>query len=305
MVPRALSTCLLQKAHFLVGFFLCRKHGSLASSYTFYQELFDCKTMNLSTQKPLFFVLGSRDHEMREIERVCQEEGLPYAYAHQGGSVVKSSNAYAATGIGSVSIPSGAHVVCVECAVMGLTAHDIIDHHNPNDPGYGKPPAQFYEGSSLGQFLTMIGREPTTRQRIIAAADHCLSAAYRGECPGIAIADLLEFRETTRAEARGMTREALQAQIHQATNQLQGAPQVMIAGASVAWFDRNNTPREIAEASARLSQPYVSITERDDGRIKAVLQSAPAKAVRAWLSLGALVGTYGDPQRGFAGGYMR
>lgn len=258
-------------------------------------------------EHPFFFVLGSQDHEMREIERVCREDGHAFGYAQVSGQVVKSCNAYSATGIGLNAIPRDSRVVCVESAVMGLRAFDIIDHHNPGDPGYGKSPAQFFEGSSLGQFLTMIGREPSQRQRVIAAADHCLSAAYRGECPGVSVDELLEFRETTRAEARRLTRDELRSQIQFAMGVLKKAVRVTIASTSVAWFEKEPPPTEVAEASARMSQPYVSITKRPDGRIKAVLQSAPAKVVETWMeSIGTtLVGTYGDAQRGFAGGYLR
>lgn len=259
----------------------------------------------MTATSPFFFVLGSPDHEMREIERVCIERGLAYGFAHRCGVIVKSHNAYQATGVGITTIPPGSRIVCVESQVMGLRADDIIDHHNPNDPGFGKSPQEFYEGSSLGQFLTMIGVEPTPRQRVIAAADHCLSAAYRGECPGISVEDLQEFRETTRAEARRITREELALQIQHASLVLRNAARVQIAGTPVAWFESEVPPAEIAEASARISQPYVSITKREDGRIKAVLQSAPAYLVKKWIAMSDLVGTYGDPERGFAGGYFR
>lgn len=260
-----------------------------------------------------FFVLGSQDHEMREIERVCQELGFNYGYAKKDGHVVKSFTAYSATGIVGkagnsyvpVAIPAGSKIVCVECAVMGLRPDEIIDHHNPGDAGYGKAPKDFYEGSSLGQFLRLIGMEPTQRQRVIAAADHCLSAAYRGECPGITLEELTEFREQTRAQARRMSREDLQLQIEHSTLVLRHAERVNIAGIPVAWFDSEPPPTEASEASARLSQPYVAITKRSDGRIKAVIKSAPAKVVEAWLALSDLAGTYGDAQRGFAGGYFR
>src|SRR5690606_16260759 len=29
----------------------------------------------------------------------------------------------------------------------------VIDHHRPGDPGYGKPPAEFFSASSIGQVL--------------------------------------------------------------------------------------------------------------------------------------------------------
>lgn len=257
--------------------------------------------MNTSNS-PFFFVLGAPDHEMQEIERVCIEAGLAYAYATIGGSVVRSHEAYMADGMTVPVVAPGSRIVFVECAVMGLRYSDIVDHHSPGDPGFGKTPEQYYEGSSLGQFLTMIGREPTAYQRVIAAADHCLTAAYQGLCPGVDPADLRAFREQTRSKARGLPVDVLRQQIEEASHALQSAPQLDIAGAKVAWFEAD-PPNETSEASARLATPYMYVRRQDDGRRKAGIRSAPAAVVDFWIRNCGLNQVYGDPQRGFAGGY--
>ncbi len=257
--------------------------------------------MTTSTS-PFFFVLGAPDHEMQEIERVCVEKGFGYAYATVNGSVVHSYEAYDADGITSRTVPPGSRVVFVECAVMGLRYDDLIDHHSPGDPGYGQTPQGYFEGSSLGQFLLMVGQEPSKLQRIIAAADHCLTAAYQGLCPGVSPQDLQEFREQTRSKARGLSLDELRRQIAEASEFLQSAPRVDINGTQVAWFE-DTPPFEASEASARLALPYMYVRKQDDGRMKAGIRSAPAPVVAYWIANCGLRQVYGDPQRGFAGGY--
>ena len=258
--------------------------------------------MNKST-KPLFFVLGAPDHEMVEIRRVCKENGIPHAHATRFGNLVRSFEAYQATDIRG-KLPLDHEVVFVECAVAGLRPAFIIDHHHEGDPGYGKDPSQYLEGSSLGQFLKLIGKEPTQRQRVIAAADHCLAAAYKGNCPGITVAELIQFREESRSEARGLPLEELRKQIAEAIQVLESAPRVRLADTDVAWLGEE-APAEASEASARAGVPYAYVRREQDGRVKSGIRSAPPAAIEAWMSRCGLSQIYGDPQRGFAGGYLK
>lgn len=256
----------------------------------------------MSNKPPIFFVLGAPDHEMKEIERVCVQQGYGFAYATVLGSPVHSYDAYDATGVTQL-VPRGSEVVLVECKVRGLRFVDVVDHHQPGDPGYGFEPQNYFEGSSLGQFLRMLGMEPTEEQRIIAAADHCLAAAYQGRCPGVDPEKLKEWREHTRSIARGLSRPELQRQIRLAEEALRKAPVVDLGGHPVAFFDKD-LPPEVSEASARLGLAYMYIKRQDDGRIKAGIRSGPPEVIDYWLRNCGLVNTYGDPQRGFAGGYF-
>ena len=250
-----------------------------------------------------FFVLGAPDHEMQTIRAICQAEGLPHGHATVYGETVHSYDAYCATGV-SALVPSGdVKIVFVECSVLGLQCHEVIDHHQPGDPGFGKEPHEFLEGSSLGQFLKLIGMEPTPQHLIVAAADHCLTSAYQGLCPGVLPADLQAWREQSRSQARGIEPEKLRRQISMALESLKAAPRVTLEGIEVAWFD-GEPPREASEASARAAFPYAYIKKQDDGRVKSGIRSAPAKAVAYWMKNCGLKNTYGDPQRGFAGGYF-
>lgn len=250
-----------------------------------------------------FFVLGAPDHECQEIRRICEVEGFAWAHATVGGSIVRSYEAYRATGISQLRPSGNVKPIFVECTVLGLPCHDIIDHHQPGDPGFGKEPHDYLDGSSLGQFLKLVGLTATAEQRVIAAADHCLTSAYQGRCPGVDPADLKAWREKTRSLARGITPENLRQQIDAALECLKAAPRLNVHGVDVAWFE-GELPNEASEASARAAHPYAYVKRQEDGRYKSSIRSAPAQAVEFWMERCGLKNTYGDPQRGFAGGYF-
>jgi hypothetical protein len=248
-----------------------------------------------------YFVLGAPDPEMVTIETLLKERNIPYGYATRRNRAVQAHEAYRADGTTSL-IPAGSEIVFVECSVMGLHPVHIIDHHREGDPGYGKPPADYLEGSSLGQFLAYLGIEPTQEHRVIAAADHCLMHAYQGRCPGVTAHELRAWRTQSRARARGLQEEELARQIAQASVKLQQADRIKLGGIDVA-FVSDEIP-EAPEASAREGIPYVYVRRENDGRTKAGIQSAPPEAIQEWMDTCGLQGIYGDPQRGFAGGYF-
>jgi hypothetical protein len=238
---------------------------------------------------------------MVEIERVLRAHGLPFTTARLNGHRCKPFDAYRAESIGQ-PVPRGHDVCFVECEVFGLTPAKVIDHHRESDPGYGLPPERYLEGSSLGQLLTHLGMQPTEEQRIICAADHCLAHAYRGLCPGVDPEALGRWRAASRARARGISDEELLAQIEQARRVLRDAPRIRLAGVEVAWLDE--PPAEAPEASARDGIPLVYVKREADGRRKAGILGAPAPAVAAFIEQCGLRDVYGDPERGFAGGYL-
>lgn len=129
------------------------------------------------------YVLGAPDPEMAAIERRLIEAGHRVVYATASNARVHPGNAYAAD---PVTAPKDTVLVLVECGWPDQPSDSvIIDHHKPGHPGYGRPPEEYMSASSLGQVLSHIGREPGMMDRYVAAADHCLSAAYRGRCPGV------------------------------------------------------------------------------------------------------------------------
>lgn len=249
------------------------------------------------------YLLGAPDPEMAEIERVLRAIGRGIAYAVADGKRATPATAYRT----EAALPPMAldGYVTVECsAPAGAVVVGCIDHHRPGDPGYGLPPAEYMAGSSLGQLLARLGLEPTPEQRLIAAADHCLTAAYAGQCPGVDPDALMHWRAQARAGFQRRAVAEVLADIDLAIAVLQGAPFVVIAGEEVADLRGRSVP-ELPEAAARIGRGFLaSMTER--GRMKMSIMGAGSDAVAAWMSSAAadgLTGIYGDPARGFAGGY--
>jgi hypothetical protein len=251
-----------------------------------------------------FFVLGAKDPEMQEIARVLDEQNILYGYASVGGAPVRTSEAYKANGVNAL-IPRGSRIVFVECDVIGLFPEEICDHHNEGDPGFGMPPERYMEGSSLGQVLKLLGLTPTHEQQIIAAADHCLRHAYAGRCPGVTPKELADWRERSRAALREISVEELRGRIDAAIEALKKAPRIRIADEDVAFFSAaDEKPEEMSEASARTGIPFCYVKYEVNGINKSKIMSAAPRTIKTWMRECKLKDVYGDPERGFAGGYL-
>jgi hypothetical protein len=247
------------------------------------------------------FVLGASDPEMREIANVLRAAGERYVYACIGDVRVHAANAYTADCVSS-RLPKRVDLVFVECAVRGLRPSHIVDHHNPGDPGFECGPADYLKGSSLGQVLALLRREPTEEQRIICAADHCPQQAYQGLCPGVTPVALSDWRLASKAAFKGISVDELRALVEVQHERLKAADRVTIAGVEVAWLPESAD--ETPEASARYGIPFMYRTVERDGRNKAGILSAPAHVVEAWMRDCGLSDVYGSPSRGYAGGYF-
>jgi len=140
---------------------------------------------------------------------------------------------------------------------------------------------------------------------LAAAADHCLAAAYAGQCPGVDPDELREWRVLTRAEYQHRAVEALQADIDAAMDVLRQSPQM--ADGVFDLRGRGRVP-ELPEAACILGVGYLAEVEEQSGRHKIVVGgAAPADFIGAFLrgEIAEVIDTYGDPARGFAGGYLR
>ena len=200
-------------------------------------------------------ILGASDPEMACIEELASSAGWRVLHAAALGrngvlGRVFGGGAYQATavldsGTGEVVPCPDAPVVLVECGGPALDSADVVarcDHHNPGDPGYGRPPTEFLPASSLGQairLLAVAGEIPADWRRLdasgwieaprpgdvavygagilavrapegvaaaiplrlllTAAGDHCLGAAYAGQCPGVDPAALIAHRRDEKA----------------------------------------------------------------------------------------------------------
>lgn len=247
------------------------------------------------------FILGAPDPEMEEIERVLRANKCEVRYAMLRNRRVRAEYANTADAISDGALPAEREIVFVECRVMGLSPAYILDHHQPGDPGYEGTPAQYLESSSLGQVLAHLGLEATEEQRLIAAADHCPSQAYRGECPGIDVQALARWRTASRAQRRGISEEEMERLIEEAKVMLETAEHIPFCGTLLPWLDSRKG--EVTEASARYNIPFMYRDVTKEGKQKAGIMGAPAHVISAWMKECGLPRVYGNPHRGYAGGY--
>ncbi len=335
--------------------------------------------------KSRLWVLGASDPEMTAIERLLTETGERIAYAAgSDGKRVHPGNAYAAIGrvghdLKSVPMDSTLTVttehIYVECSVLGNPNRNEwtyltglrgrrIDHHRCGDPGYGRPPEEFLDASSIGQVISELGRlgripgdwnsigcaginvgrfwsssdgdwfvgigqllpcdnasfQIPLDLVLIAAADQCLEAAYRGRCPGVKPDALMRWRVESRAAFQGRTVSAVLADVEAARKRLldaavegyyvplgpAGGDDMDYEHIALADLRGENIP-ELPEAAAREGVPFLATVKDRDGREKVVLQSASPELVQRFLAgeiVPGLVDRYGDPARAFAGGYI-
>lgn len=260
------------------------------------------------------FILGAPDPEMREIEAVLTQKGEIFAYAGLNGIRCFSGNAYSAdcllrtidNNLVEWTAPHDAAVIAVECGVEGITPNKLLDHHRPGDPGHSMGPERFMDGASLGQLLTYLEMEPTERQRLICAGDHCPSLAYRGLCPGVSPDDLLRHRLAEKAAHRQVEPWRMFLQFERAKRAVDTAECHELWGQQIIWLDselENQFPL-FAEASAYLGRPMMYDTYVTDGRRKVGILGASSEIVSNWMHDCGLREVYGSPARGYAGGYL-
>jgi hypothetical protein len=145
---------------------------------------------------------------------------------------------------------------------------------------------------------------------MVAAADHCLAAAYRGECPGIDPDTLMRWRVESRAAFQQRDPGALLSDVAATRKALRAAARIggaWVGGAWVADMRREPPWPELPEAAAREGAGYVAgPLIGPDGRRKITCSGPPevvAGFLATWAPSQGLTGLYGDPLRGFAGGY--
>jgi hypothetical protein len=142
---------------------------------------------------------------------------------------------------------------------------------------------------------------------LVAAADHCLGAAYRGACPGVDPDDLQLWRAMSRAALQRRDVAHVLRDINAAIGAIDAAPRITLSGAEVVDLRGSHVP-ELPEAQARLGFSVIcdGLPGRD-GRAKVNVMGT-ATACRAFLASLELFGCdptsgYGDPQRGIVGAY--
>ena len=195
----------------------------------------------------------------------------------------------------------------------------IIDHHRPGDPGFNKQPGDYWHGSSLGQLWNFLESLGFTKQQLkeifpsnrllIAASDHCPSAAFAGLCPGINVDELRTHRRKVVAQYRNIPVSELSARIDKAIQQILNSPVCELGG----YYYRDCKLGEIQElnhAQLELGIPveYVMLPTPRSPRTKVgLIGSINPELIRLWMKSkqSELVDIYGSPERGYAGGYLR
>jgi hypothetical protein len=266
----------------------------------------------------LLFLLGAADVEMMSVATGLDRLGIAYKMATFGGQLVLASQAYKADGL-TIEDVTGKVLVTVECSdalgIQSCATRVALDHHNAGDPGYGKPPEMYREASSIGQvisYLSGLGVDGDAlaaafpNWEMVAAGDHCPAAAFLGKCPGIEVERFREFRLLGAATFQKMDVEVLRAEILAAIDKLMALPVITHKG--VSWRDSIGAEiKQLNHATSWTAIPCAYSMAQRDGRTKVgIIGSDEPAVVSAWMEYYSdkLVDMYGDPARGFAGGYL-
>lgn len=275
--------------------------------------------------KKFLILLGAPDIEESQARKVANHYGLATATATCGGQKVHGGNAYYADGyiIDSGEVSGESDCIIFECSPNAAPLLRVVarcDHHNPGDAGFGKPADEFFEASSLGQLLNFLGIEATQEDRVIAAADHCLSAAYAGLCPSVTAEEILALRLPELMKREGVLSKKSAMVGISVTLELLKNPKktVTLGGTKVADIRQMGLVPFVTEAGVMSSTCYLA---KGDKRFPDKVNLSGTKEVVAdflgeavivdgrptypngWAAKNGLFGAYGDPQRGFAGAY--
>jgi hypothetical protein len=231
---------------------------------------------------------------------------------------------------------------------IALASRRLLPVHRPGDPGWlpRYHPHHWWGGTYGNAGNTAFFRLDDGRWRLYmptrdgsgewldvprpivlaAAADHCLAAAYRGQCPGVDPDALMQWRAETRAAHQERTVDEVLADVEAARKILNKRSVIWVeasSGLASTWdkpiagagdYDwvpypiiphfKDRVP-ELPEAAAREGLPFTAEVTAPDGRRKVILQGADENTIREWMDARSAEGAevYGDPVRGFAGCY--
>lgn len=269
----------------------------------------------MKKDKKFLFVLGAVDHECNFIEKILKENNVDFCYALDNNNLrVASHNAYKTVFVDRPSLfREDRIIVRVECngKIFEETKNGVIvvDHHNPGDPGFNKEPELYFEASSIGQICNLLNiGVPDEEYLYIAAADHCLTAAYQGKCPNIDPAKLLIHRCKVKAEYQQTSPDEVYNVINDTLQKIKEGKRIFLDGVECVDFTYYDSPPEAPEASSILGLPLLySNFITSIQKYKFGIISASPETIRYWMDNTAknleLEDVYGDPARGYAGGY--
>ena len=258
------------------------------------------------------FVLGAADPEMARIEKVLHDIGAGFTYATVNEVRCHPGNAYKADQMHTHNM-----IVWVECGSAEMACpHIRIDHHNEGDNGFSMGPENFWEGSSLGQLYRLLLANGAAQsvldslfgedKYLVAASDHCPAAAYKGLCPGVDKWELAAYRARRNAEYLKVSVEEYISVLHDSIAIAEKLPVKELGGE--VYYVANEPIDYLNEVSLRLgiTVEYVMPGSQRDPRVKVGLLGGSPSLTAAWMEhkKDSLVGIYGSPTRGYAGGYL-
>lgn len=276
-------------------------------------------------KKFFLIIFGAPDIESEWARQIATQHGLATATATCGGEKCNPMTAYRADGyiVDSGTVSDEMECIIFECArtaASGLKVVARCDHHNPGDAGFGKPAGEFFEASSLGQLINFLGVEATQKDRVIAAADHCLASAYAGLCPGVTAEEVLAMRLSELMKREGVSSEedAMKG-IEEALRILKNPPAtVLLGGKQVADIRGLGAIPFTIEAGVMTGTSYMAKGDKRfpdkvnlsgseevvaDFLGQAVMADGKPTYPNGWAVKNGLHQPYGDPKRGFAGAY--
>lgn len=255
------------------------------------------------------FVLGGSDTEMKHIQEIATSLGHQIIFASKGGQRVTRGYAYEAE-----SPKPKLGDVWVECQHKDYTKPEmfslgitIVDHHYEGDPGYGKPPAEYWEASAVGQVYTLLGLEPTQKARFIAAGDHCLYAAYHSMCPGIDKKAFVDHRMAF--FQRNKTEDQFNKKKSAVISAAKAAKKIKLGKLQVVDMTEFSETHGgwLSDVSCMLNMKFVTIKpHKDKDWVKYFVGNLSRKEIEYFTdelmpSMGEIITVYGDPTRQFAG----
>jgi hypothetical protein len=151
--------------------------------------------------------------------------------------------------------------------------------------------------------LALLEREPTQTQRLLAAGDHCLTAAYQGACQGVAPNELLELRAAWQARMSERTLSDVIEGILDAAKRVRAHHDSEFGESR--FLDPTELPLDLAEGAAYAGMPVRYRALMPEGVLKEMFKGGTPQAIELFMEQHRTAGrpVYGNPYRGYAGTY--
>jgi hypothetical protein len=141
---------------------------------------------------------------------------------------------------------------------------------------------------------------------LVAACDHCLRAAYAGECSGVYPLDVLGYRTKVRAAIRKCTEKEVSQDIEKTIKCLDKAQKIALGNQAFLDFRGMELP-ELADTAAYMKVSYLAGPVEDASGRKKIMCSGERVEIEAffeWANEEHMTDIHGDPVCGYGGAYL-